>query len=323
MFDEKSTQSKKLQNTPIFSYSSVGVSETANGHNWLFSRKYCPFCTEQLHDIGAFHSKPIIADYEDSGGFCLGCGMSNTPFDKKQFIEQAGNTKLFIPREDSPLAACLSRVLTCENCGWWCTGERTDVGNSEVRISTVFGILHEFDLTSASTPVEVLNAEISQWIHRLDSAHPNRMEDFIQGCLSGVFDCEVSQIGYTRDGGIDLFVLRGNEDIAVQVRRRRSDKTESVAPIREFLGAALLKNTRNLLYASTAKKFSNEAKATARRAIKLDLVDTYELLDLDGIKMLAPSVKTNVWRYSLESMVQRGDDFIFAPDPYKLGAVDQ
>lgn len=75
--------------------------------------------------------------------------------------------------------------------------------------------------------------------------------------LAGAHDCEVHQLGYTRDGGIDLILLDGDDQIAVQVKRREDHrKAEPVTGTREFLGAALLASHDDLIYVSNAERFS-------------------------------------------------------------------
>jgi restriction system protein len=91
--------------------------------------------------------------------------------------------------------------------------------------------------------------------------------------------CEVKRCGRTGDGGIDLLIINCDTPIAVQVRRRMtSQKVETVYPVREFLGACLLKGHRELIYVTTAR-FSRGAANAANEAVKVELVRKYDLVD--------------------------------------------
>ena len=126
------------------------------------------------------------------------------------------------PNEIEPKSgSSLFRVATCNRCGWWFSIEDADDCNAG-HASVCCGILKEFDLSSADVPLQVLTNELPKRLDALNSVHPNRMEDYVAEVLKGVHDCEVRQLGYTRDGGIDLLILESDRPIAVQVKRRAS-----------------------------------------------------------------------------------------------------
>src|SRR5206468_10414353 len=109
--------------------------------------------------------------------------------------------------------------------------------------------------------------ELPKNLKRINGIHPKRMEDLLTHILAGVFDCEVHQLGYTRDGGIDLILLHCDQPVAVQVKRREDQsRTEGVRGIREFLGAALLGDFRHLIYATNVERFSPDATEAAKKA---------------------------------------------------------
>ena len=130
-------------------------------------------------------------------------------------------------------------------------------------------------------------------------------------------------MGFKKDGCSELILLDSDIPVAVQVKRRLERKTESVSAIREFLGAALLRGHRRLIYATTARSYSDEAKTAAQQAVALSLVESYELINIEALKAMAPSSNENVWRSALSTMEKRGNDILLVPDPYQLTAEKQ
>ena len=92
-------------------------------------------------------------------------------------------------------------------------------------------------------------------------------------------DCEVIHLGGPNDNGIDLLLVRGSHEYAVQVKRRATEKSEAVSGIREFLGAMLLRGSPNGFFVSTAPRFSRQAQTAAKRARDQHLVEFIELVD--------------------------------------------
>jgi hypothetical protein len=85
-------------------------------------------------------------------------------------------------------------------CGWWYVIENTNIHN-ENTAAVYVGILQRFDLNSATIPIQVLKAKLPENLKRIDGIHPKKMEDLLAHILSGVFDCDVHQLGYNTRWG--------------------------------------------------------------------------------------------------------------------------
>jgi hypothetical protein len=206
----------------------------------------------------------------------------------------------------------------CAQCGWWRFSENWESCNTH-HTTDFCSILQSFDLAAAAVPVDVLEMELPKWLSKIGSLHPRRMEDLISRILSGAWDCEVRHLGYTRDGGIDLIALTGVQQIAVQVKRRESaTKREQVSPIRDFLGAALLSGHKKLLYVTTAPAFTKASRDVALISMEKGLVESFELMSMDGVRELIPSMPNrNPWDYAVARANSLEIPVPQVPSPYR------
>lgn len=127
------------------------------------------------------------------------------------------------------------------------------------------------------------------------------MEKLVQSVFSDFFDCEVTHVGRSGDGGIDLILVNSDSPVVVQVRRRKKLKiTEGVRYIREFLGAALVNKNKNLIYVSTCSKFSDKAEEAALAYVDNGQVESYKLYDFerfrDVLKLTVACDKSPTWQ---------------------------
>jgi len=171
-------------------------------------------------------------------------------------------------------------VRSCEGCGWWFSSILSeDYGYYR---ATLTPILKSFDLDSITVPIKTLEIELRKRPEIVHSLNPTKFEELVQSIFSDFYETDVSLVGRTGDGGIDLIFCDGNTPFAVQVKRRQSpNSTENVRLVREFIGAMLLKEYRNGLLVSTAKSSSKGSKDSSKKAIELGVIDQFELIDRD------------------------------------------
>lgn len=177
-------------------------------------------------------------------------------------------------------------------CGWWdiqrlgVLGPDTgidDDGHEWAHAANWYrhGILRSLSSSDANVPVTALRRALADHPHLVHSLHPGKMEELVGSVMSDfIADCEVKHCGRTADGGVDLLLILSDSILAVQVKRRiRPDRVESVSAVREFLAAMKLQGIAGGVYVTTADHFSPQAKAEASRAVTLDLVRNFELVD--------------------------------------------
>src|SRR5215204_3420855 len=89
--------------------------------------------------------------------------------------------------------------------------------------------------------------------------------------------------GSAGDGGIDLIAVKGDQEFAVQVKRRSSrNSVERVHTVRELLGACLLRGAQHAVFVTTADHFSGSpsgAVDAAKRSVDQGLVRSFELIN--------------------------------------------
>lgn len=197
-------------------------------------------------------------------------------------------------------------VSCCDKCGWWRIHTYKETDGDIEGISTIIknAVMRKYDLASKNIPIKVLQKYLRSNYDDVIHIHDLQMEKLVQSVFSEHFTCEVEHIGKSHDGGIDLLLIQSDSPTVIQVKRRKKlSHVESVSGIRELLGAALLKESKNCIYVSTCSKFSSPANDTAQRAVELGIVESYELYDFsrfsDVLKLTACS-HVELWRNFLE-----------------------
>lgn len=213
------------------------------------------------------------------------------------------------PPEPVSFAYSPHTLWSCGSCGWWFEHQtkELDVGpaprsglHARAERTVRTAILRSYPVASLDVPIAALRRALLEDANLAYSMHPRKMEDIAGQVLGDHLDCDVVHVGGTRDGGIDLLLVDGDEQRVVQVKRRqRGDKVEGVALIREFLGAMLLGQHSKGTIVSTAAHFTRGAREAASRSVRLGLVDSMDLVDFErfvDIMHLAGSSDPLPWR---------------------------
>ena len=202
-------------------------------------------------------------------------------------------------------------------CGWWdiqrlgVLGPDTAVdadGYEWAHAANWYrhGILRSFSSSDTNVPTAALRRALVDHPRLVHSLDPRKMEELVASVMSDfIAGCEVSHCGRTADGGVDLVLIHSDSTIAVQVKRRlRPDRVESVSAVREFLAAVKLQGMTGGVYVTTADHFSPQAKEEASRAVTLDLVRTFELVDrhrfFGMINATASAPRLEEWRRHID-----------------------
>jgi len=202
--------------------------------------------------------------------------LKNCPYCKNEI------TNLKIQNDYSDFDFKEVYVGLCKNCGWWETDEdlyfdeEENVGRSIHRRS----ILKEFDFYGTETPVDILQEYIVRHPNKLNDITPIKLEKLVTSVFKDFFNCEAIHVGGTNDKGIDVILINGDSQCAIQVKRRANiSKTESVKNIREFLGAMVLNSYIKGIFVTTAHKFSQQAIIAADEIPNLCNIEYLNLID--------------------------------------------
>jgi hypothetical protein len=183
------------------------------------------------------------------------------------------------------------RVLLCPRCGYWGgRGTRFDMGPLNLR--GVLGLVHLVDLDSLELTIGELVGYFREVPDALFELSPFKAERFVMDLLKEALDCEVRPIGGRKDGGVDGYIVAGEElKTIVQVKWHRDKRrAEGVRLVREIAGTLIARGVPNGMLVTTSERLSpagkSEIEEIGRRelvglgAIRLD-VRTYEdVLDM-------------------------------------------
>ncbi len=197
------------------------------------------------------------------------------------------------PYEGDPLQSWREhdvQVRACEECGWWDMFDNDTSGDCDEApwYTDTYrrAILQEYTLADAQVPIDALSAELLRHREEIHQIHDKAMERLVAAVMHVSYPgAEVELCGRTGDGGVDLFVIRGDKTIIIQVKRRvNPEKPEPVSSVRELLGVSVDKGVRNLIFVSTAPHFTGSrvgARAFAERVVRNRKVDQFDLISRD------------------------------------------
>ena len=181
------------------------------------------------------------------------------------------------------------QIWECEKCGWW---EGSGQFNAEYRphsnlqrVADIFlyhSLVKRFNESSPNLPLKALLRELNAKQQLLYGIHPKKMEEIAQYALGQFFSCDVSHVGKSGDGGIDLVLILKDEPILVQVKRRtKSEAVESVSTVRDILGAMFIQNSRKGIIVSTANHFSKPSHKIKDELLENGKLEYFDLIDYD------------------------------------------
>ena len=224
------------------------------------------------YERGIYHAYPVSARVDN----CIYCGFQLFIVFKFSYVDAYYHEDWY------------SEGKYCKNCGWWiCNnlGERSFYSGHQSFLGILKKSIKETDKITQGLVELNNNKSIAL------NVRPYELEKYAKSLLSDFFCCDVTHVGKSHDGGIDLLVVHSDEGIIpVQVKRRRdNNRTEGVSSIREFRGAMVLKGFSKGVFLTTARKYSNEAIKAAnptpehlinQKIVLLDCRRLVEVLEL-------------------------------------------
>ncbi len=189
----------------------------------------------------------------------------------------------------------------CTKCNWWYVVKEIEVDNDDAGYvrddrTTYEGIICHFQSDLWSNSLELVEKELSEYREKLSTLSPKEVEVLIGEILCQYYKCEVRHVGRANDKGIDLIVVNSDSPIAVQVKHRslnRKRKSESIIPVREFVGAMVGNNFNKGIFFTTDEKFSLPAKKYAKD-VNINFAPIY-LYTVREIKEFINNIIVNQW----------------------------
>jgi hypothetical protein len=223
------------------------------------------------------------------------------------------NSPLYTPvryrQVDETLFTELLTVHNCVRCGWWYAqsseeiycGEEEFIGDA----LDLVGILRQYALNDLAIPINALRNELTKHTSILYQLNPTKLEELVGSVLKDFFYCNVSHVGRSGDGGVDLILLDGEEQILIQVKRRSDSRSkEGVRVVRELLGSLFFFGQRQGMIVTTAERFTSGAHKLVQDAQKRGLIGIFDLIDYPRFVDLLKLTSQNIippWEEYLKS----------------------
>ena len=197
----------------------------------------------------------------------------------------------------------------CLSCGWWALREQGEYHEVSGGWDTVVsGAIKHWNLADHELPISFIRG-LYERNKTIDLKVLDAMvfERLIAECLRyELGPCEVHHVGVRGgrgDGGIDLYLVKEEQEWLVQIKRRLTDKSEPVETIR-LLNGVLLRDGKTMgMVVTSAPSFSrnavDEAMIKTPGAYQMKLVDRGQVLEM--VKRI-PFKEPEPWRTALTDL---------------------
>ncbi|MCX7097632.1 MAG: restriction endonuclease [Methylococcales bacterium] len=216
---------------------------------------------ENTNTLTAFTSSAL--SIEKPGKNCIFCG---TPL-------ETHNTEIIpSPRYTNDASYKSWTQMICNICGWWTLNylalNDDPSDNGLLSFSHALAIQQRFNIDSIEAPVKEIRRYLAERFESRFDIHPRKLEELV----ADIFKDHAHKIeltSYSKDGGVDLYLLysENSEPVAVQVKRNKRTRKIGVKEIDTFLGT-LVRNCVHKGIFITTSDYTKGAK-TAASALKL------------------------------------------------------
>lgn len=189
-----------------------------------------------------------LAKYCHSTKQCPYCKLKCEPV--KRYCDDAD-------KDDTP-----QYIMLCQRCSFWFGRGTRDYAEGPAWDRFVLGKVHSFPIDSTDIDTDQLIKYLNENKKHLTKIDPYKAEDVVCEILSDYLNCEVKKLGGRKDGGIDGYVLKGNEIAAIiQVKwRQNREKAEGVQVVRDVAGTQIIRNVPRSIIVTTKNKYSKPAR---------------------------------------------------------------
>lgn len=208
---------------------------------------------------------------------------------------------------------CLHLCSVCRSWEVRANFEQAGPDGERRRYSAV-ACAREYEVENIDPAVGILRDELTRDPNRLSSIEPRMFEHLVADVLKDAWEpCEVRLVGCSGDGGVDLVVIMGTHaEWLVQVKRRLdSRRNESCRVVRELNGTLLRKGRTKGVVVTTARDFTEAARAETEIASESATGEQYEIKLISGpdfISMMNAYPRMVVDPYSFHDIYARGSE---------------
>ena len=191
---------------------------------------------------------------------CAGNIMRSEISASKRVREDLDDSSL-IPVHD------FSFLYKCEKCCWWSIREGWTLCEYDRELDyLITGIAKKWNLSDKNMPISILRDyfELKKSSFEFKVLDANVFEKLIAECLRYEYHpCEVHHVGARGgkgDNGIDLYLIKDDNEWLIQVKRRLTDQPEPIETIRLLNGVLLRDGKHYGMVVSSANTFTKNAK---------------------------------------------------------------
>jgi hypothetical protein len=155
-------------------------------------------------------------------------GRNNKPqpvvLGRPQCLYCAGALNFFGQPDNEPFRGDQSFAGECECCGWWfCQSMHYRGADHDFTHNDYYeGVLRTFDIDHLDLPIDMLRHYLQRHFDDIRNVHPRKFEELCRDVFRDHFDCEVRLTSYSRDGGVDLYLVDSQQPFVVQLRARHA-----------------------------------------------------------------------------------------------------
>ncbi|RJQ77164.1 MAG: hypothetical protein C4519_13905 [Desulfobacteraceae bacterium] len=208
---------------------------------------------------------------------------------------------------ERPAYSETNTVWQCQKCGWWelervfrAGGVQDDVAYAAIHHQAC---VKNFAINSSKVPTEALVDHLQKRPDIVYSVNKKKMEEIVQYVFSDFYECEVTHVGKSHDGGVDLIMIDADEPTLIQVKCRESKNAiEPISQIREFLGVMWINQSKKGAFMSTADHFSSVSVNTINEMLSKGLLRSFDLIDFKRFVEMLKAIKSpkeTIWEMLL------------------------
>ncbi len=187
---------------------------------------------------------------------------------------------------DIAKSTAFDRLGVCPCCGWWAAERYTVSGPKgpelSVHTSTTYGAigaLKKFEPVELGNSIDDVRAFLVAKYEARNELHPRIFEKTVASVFRNVgYGALVT--GYSNDGGIDVVLSDGTNEIGVQVKRTRN--SIKVSRLRELVGSLVLGGYTKGMFVTTSdyqRGGSSTVSKALERGVEVELVNAQQFYD--------------------------------------------
>jgi Restriction endonuclease len=176
------------------------------------------------------------------------------------------------------------QLVLCPKCLWFRAACYFNNNDLQAFDTHYYAAYRECTSGVSSLPLVALETHLARQWKDTREMTPAQAEDLVAHVFADHLSCEVHYVTngvFAPDGGIDFVLIESGSGIeyAFQVKRRLTDKSERIRPIREFIGSMTLRGYDRGFFVTFAQRLTGAAHRELREGRQNVGEKTIEVVD--------------------------------------------